>query len=79
MQTKDHHFNIYLRPEPQGGYTVIVPALPGCVTYGKTVREAREMAGDAIGAYLASMADHGESIVADTDALLTSIDIPSRA
>ncbi|OGY36428.1 MAG: hypothetical protein A3E36_03465 [Candidatus Andersenbacteria bacterium RIFCSPHIGHO2_12_FULL_45_11b] len=78
MQTKAHHFNIYLRPEAEGGYTVIVPALPGCVTYGKTVAEAREMAGDAIGAYLASMDDHGESIVADTDALLTSIDIPSR-
>ncbi|HSX24354.1 MAG TPA: type II toxin-antitoxin system HicB family antitoxin [Candidatus Andersenbacteria bacterium] len=79
MNSQAHHFNIYLRPETEGGYTVIVPALPGCVTYGKTVAEAREMAGDAIGAYLESMADHGESVVADTDALLTSIDIPLRA
>lgn len=79
MQSIVHHFNIYLRPEPEGGYTVIVPALPGCVTYGKTVAEARKMAGDAIGAYLASMNDHGESFITDADALLTSIDIPARA
>ncbi|MDA1169254.1 MAG: type II toxin-antitoxin system HicB family antitoxin [bacterium] len=79
MNPNAHHFNIYLQPEPEGGYTVLVPALPGCVTYGKTVDEARAMAGDAISAYLASMADHGESVVADTDALLTSVDIPARA
>lgn len=79
MNSRDHHFNIYLRPDPEGGYTVIVPSLQGCVTYGKTVDEARAMAGDAISAYLASMADHGESVVADTDALLTSVDIPVRA
>jgi len=32
----------------EGGYQVIVPALPGIVTYGRTVAEAREMARDAI-------------------------------
>lgn len=79
MNSVVHHFNIYLRPESEGGYTVIVPALPGCVTYGKTVADARTMAKDAIGGYLANMADHGEVFVADTDALLTSIDIPARA
>ncbi len=32
----------------EGGYQVIVPALPGIVTYGRTLPEAREMASDAI-------------------------------
>jgi len=27
-----------------GGYTVLVPALPGCITYGDTIYEAMEMA-----------------------------------
>ena len=34
------------------GYTVLVPKLPGLVTEGDTLREAREMAKDAIRCYL---------------------------
>jgi len=30
-----------LRPVPEGGFTVVVPALPGCVTYGRTLAEAK--------------------------------------
>jgi predicted RNase H-like HicB family nuclease len=60
-------YRILLRPEPEGGYTVIVPSLPGCVTYGKTVREARAMAADAIQAYLASVRKHGEQIIDDAE------------
>ena len=41
-------YNIQLRKENEGGYTVIVPALPGCITYGETVDEAIEMAKEAI-------------------------------
>lgn len=46
--------------EPEGGYTVVVHALPGCVTYGKTFEEARKMAKEAIDVYLESLAKHGE-------------------
>lgn len=38
--------------EPEGGYTVTVPSLPGCVSYGKTFEEAIEMIKDAIEGYL---------------------------
>jgi predicted RNase H-like HicB family nuclease len=51
-------YRILLRPEPEGGYTVIVPSLPGCITYGKTLEEARKMALDAIKAYLESIKKH---------------------
>ncbi|NOY39361.1 MAG: type II toxin-antitoxin system HicB family antitoxin [Nitrospirae bacterium] len=61
-----YSFRIMLRPEPEGGYTVIVPSLPGCITYGKTVDEAVSMAEDAIRAYLESMKKHGEEIVDDS-------------
>lgn len=76
---KVNHYHIYLRPEPEGGYTVTVPALPGCVTYGKTVVEAKKMAADAIKAYLASMRKHGETPLTDQDALLATVDVPARA
>ncbi|MDP2648326.1 MAG: type II toxin-antitoxin system HicB family antitoxin [bacterium] len=57
-----YSYQIVLRPEPEGGYTVVVPSLPGCVTYGKTVEEANVMAEDAIRGYLASMRKHREKI-----------------
>ena len=33
-------YRILVRKEPEGGYTVIVPSLPGCITYGETIEEA---------------------------------------
>ena len=55
-------YRILLRQEPEGGYTVIVPSLPGCVTYGDTVEEAIEMAKEAIELYIESLKEHGEEI-----------------
>ena len=53
---------IVLRKEPEGGYAVLVPALTGCVTYGKTVEEAIKMARDAITGYIESLIEDGETI-----------------
>jgi predicted RNase H-like HicB family nuclease len=36
----------------EGGFQVFVPALPGIVTYGRTIEEAREMAQDAISCHI---------------------------
>ncbi|MDG6251470.1 type II toxin-antitoxin system HicB family antitoxin [Methanocalculus sp.] len=36
---KDLRFCILLRREPEGGYTVTVPTLPGCITFGETIDE----------------------------------------
>ncbi len=42
--------------DPNGaGYTVTVPKLPGLVTEGDNLKEAREMAKDAIRCYLESL------------------------
>ncbi len=41
-------YRILLRKEPEGGFTVIVPSLPGCITYGETIEEAINMAKEAI-------------------------------
>jgi len=68
-------YRILLRPEPEGGYTVIVPSLPGCITYGKSIEEARKMALDAIKAYLESLKKHGEPIPDDSEILESTLDI----
>jgi len=68
-------YRILFRPEPEGGYTVMVPSLPGCITYGKTIEEARKMALDAIKAYLESLKKHGEPIPDDSEILESTLDI----
>jgi antitoxin HicB len=50
------------QPEPEGGYTVTVPALPGCLTYGATFEEAVSMIEDAIGGWLAVAKEEGFDI-----------------
>jgi len=53
---------IFLRKEPEGEYTVTVPTLPGCVTYGETIDEAIEMAREAIELYIEHLQEKGEEI-----------------
>ena len=69
MKSKELSFRIVLRPEPEGGYTVIVPSLPGCITYGDSLEEAKKMAEDAIKAYLESMKKHKEKVRDDSETL----------
>jgi antitoxin HicB len=59
------HYNILFRPEPEGGYTALVPALQGCVTHGRTLDEAEEMAKDAISGYIASLRKHNDPVPSD--------------
>jgi antitoxin HicB len=75
MPKERGHFNVVLRPEPAGGFTVLVPALPGCVTHGRTLEEAKEMARDAIAAYIESLRKHHEPIPTDNDTLVASLDL----
>lgn len=56
------NYRVLLRKEPEGGYTVTVPSLPGCITYGETIEEAIEMAKEAIELYIESLKEHGEEI-----------------
>ncbi|RKY68351.1 MAG: type II toxin-antitoxin system HicB family antitoxin, partial [Candidatus Latescibacterota bacterium] len=60
---------ILLRKEPEGGYTVIIPSLPGCITYGDTIEEAIKMAKEAIELYIESLKEHGEEIPTDKETL----------
>jgi len=52
-------YEVVLVAQPEGGYTVTVPDLPGVVTEGDTVDGALDMAKDAIEAYLETMHEHG--------------------
>ncbi len=55
-------YTFVFNPEPEGGYTVTCPALPGLVTYGETLQEARDMARDAMDGLIEAMREKSEQI-----------------
>jgi antitoxin HicB len=72
-------YRILLRREPEGGYTVLVPSLPGCITYGETVEEAIEMAKDAIKLYVESLIEDGEEVPSEEDLLEYRLTVEAHA
>lgn len=72
---KTLYYNVVFRPESEGGFTVVVPSLPGCVTYGCNLKEAKKMAKDAIKGYIASLRKHKEPIPTDEESFFTSVEI----
>ncbi|MGB6886278.1 MAG: type II toxin-antitoxin system HicB family antitoxin [Candidatus Acidiferrum sp.] len=48
------------------GFQVTVPLLPGLITYGRTLGEAREMAADAIRVHLEGLRKDGEPVPDET-------------
>lgn len=62
MKSQELNYTVVYQKEPEGGYTVIVPALAGCITYGKDLETAKKMAKEAIELYLESLREHNEDI-----------------
>ena len=70
-------YRIILTQEPEGGYTAVVPALPGCITYGDNVNHAIDMAKEAIEGYLEILKEQGDEIPDDSRSLEYSITLAS--
>jgi antitoxin HicB len=51
----EYSFTVLFEPAEEGGFVVTCPALPGLVTEGDTLEEARAMAEDAIRGYIESL------------------------
>ena len=51
----EYTYTVFFEPAEDGGFVVTCPALPGLVTEGDTMEEARAMAQDAIRAYIESL------------------------
>jgi antitoxin HicB len=73
-----YNYKLLLRKEPEGGYTVIVPALPGCITYGENVEEAITMAKEAIELYIEELKDHGEPVPDDSNLLEYNLNLATE-
>ena len=62
---EEYSFTVFFEPAVEGGYVVTCPALPGLVTEGDSLVDAKRMAKDAIRSYIESLRKDGEAIPAD--------------
>jgi antitoxin HicB len=72
-------YKILIRPETDGTYTVIVPTLPGCLTFGDTIEEALMMGKEAIEVYIESLAAKGKEIPIEEDQIEATVTIQANA
>lgn len=54
------HYIGLIHKDPASDYGLSFPDLPGCMTAGKTLDDARALAEEALARHLAGMADDGE-------------------
>ena len=62
-------FRVMLEPNELGGYTAIVPLLPGCISEGDTKDETLTNIKEAIELYIESLEADGEPIPSEEAAL----------
>ena len=72
-------YRILLRREPEGGFTVTVPTLAGCVTYGKNLDDAIEMAKEAIELYIECLKALNEEIPTEEGLLEYTLTVDAYA
>lgn len=80
---KGYTYTVEFEPDEEGGFVVTVPALPGCVTYGQTLEEAKRMAAEVITGWLEWLTKEGEPIPEETpptqklvSSLQVNVDVP---
>lgn len=62
---KEYRYTVFFEPLEEGGYNVVVPAIPEICTFGETLEEARAMAQDAIRCHIEGLIELGEEIPKD--------------
>ncbi len=64
-QTKPQQRQVLLYPGEDGYFVVEVPSLPGCISQGKTRKEALSNIEEAITIYIEVLEEQGENIPED--------------
>jgi predicted RNase H-like HicB family nuclease len=62
IHSKEYSYTVIYEPIKEGGFNVIFPDVPEICTFGRNLKEAREMAKDALLCYLESAFKSGEII-----------------
>ncbi len=65
-------FTVVLSPEPDSGYSIICPALPGCASEGDSLEEAIANITEAVLGWLEVQRDRGMQTPAETPAIVAA-------
>ena len=75
MPARELSYTVVIELNENEGYTVTVPSLPGLVTEGATLEEAREMAREAIACYLEGLSKDGEPFPTERQVLQETLSV----
>jgi len=67
-ETRELNYTVIFEPAEEGGYTAVVPALPGCVSEGDSLEKTRRNIREAMEGYLETLVAHGGPIPDDITA-----------
>ena len=71
-------YTVLIRAGNEGGFVATVPALPGCVSQGRTRRQALRNAKEAIEAYIEALLEDGLPVPVQTDAEFVDVEVSAR-
>lgn len=69
-------YKVVLEPAEEGGYTVSVPALPGCITEGNTHQGALQNTGEAIEGWSGVAKEFGDEIFRN-GSIIDTVTVPA--
>ena len=73
------NFKLFIKKEIERRYTVLVPSLPGCITYGEIMDEPIINAREAIALYIESLKSHGEDMPTEENILEHTLMVSKNA
>ncbi|MEK9184008.1 MAG: type II toxin-antitoxin system HicB family antitoxin [Patescibacteria group bacterium] len=73
---KIYSYSVFYEADPNGGYVVFAPAMPGCHTQGDTLEEAEKNIKEAIELYLESLVAHKERIPEEIKSFQGTVRVP---
>jgi antitoxin HicB len=74
-KSREYEYTAFFGANENGGYTVTVPVLPGLVTEGKDLEDARDMARDAIRCYVEGLKKAKQPIPVERETAQTKLSI----
>jgi len=72
---RNYEYTAFFEANERGGYTVTVPSLPGLVTEGKDLEDARDMAKDAIQCYIEGLKKAKQPIPVEKETALLKLSV----
>ena len=72
-------YRVLFRKEPEGGYTATVPTLPGCISFGADLDEAKGMIREAIDLYIETLVAHEREVPTEEEKLEYNLQVEISA